>query len=286
MMHGLFRQLNPFLLRTGFVLVSAAIVAIEPCCAQKVVIDFRNGTQKSERLKTYSDEYLLTWSGHHHLAGIRQITFRNVDAEKAEFFVEKLRQSGIVVVIGDQKLDPLVMLTDAEAEAAVVPDSLDEVHETYGRFDKLPHGGLGIGLGMDFGGIGLRGSAYLGENVDLFGGVGYALAGVGYNVGFIFGFTPKERVHPTLSAMFGTNAGLLSETNPSQNEMFLGPSFGAGIKIRGKGNPMNYFHLQVVFAVLSEDFYNKVNQSNARETGGPVFLSLGYVIGFHKTSGK
>ncbi len=42
---------------------------------------------------------------------------------------------------------------------------------------------IGIGLGMDYGGIGGSLLFYPQTNIGLFGGVGYAFAGLGYNVG-------------------------------------------------------------------------------------------------------
>src|ERR1700761_7927674 len=55
---------------------------------------------------------------------------------------------------------------------------------------------LGIGLGEDYGGIGINYTVYPQTNIGLFGGVGYALAGVGYNFGV------KLRTNPSLATLF------------------------------------------------------------------------------------
>ncbi len=71
---------------------------------------------------------------------------------------------------------------------------------------------IGIGGGLDYGGFGGNLSYYPLNNVGLFGGVGYALAGVGFNAGVKYRYIPKKpdaRVRPFALAMYGYNAAIV-----------------------------------------------------------------------------
>ncbi len=48
---------------------------------------------------------------------------------------------------------------------------------------------IGLGIGLDHGGFGGNVTYYPVKNIGLFGGVGYAIAGVGFNVGAKFRFS-------------------------------------------------------------------------------------------------
>jgi hypothetical protein len=53
---------------------------------------------------------------------------------------------------------------------------------------------VGIGLGLNYGGIGGRISFVPTEKIDLYAGLGYALIGFGYNIGAHFRMLPEKRV--------------------------------------------------------------------------------------------
>ncbi|HXB39015.1 MAG TPA: hypothetical protein VNZ49_00645 [Bacteroidia bacterium] len=99
---------------------------------------------------------------------------------------------------------------------------------------------LGFGLGMDYGGlIGLNLTVYPLKNVGLFGAAGYALIGVGYNVGLKLRWVPQNeyyKVCPFAEIMYGYNA-VIKVTNADQyNKMFYGITWAAGLDFkRGDG---------------------------------------------------
>lgn len=69
---------------------------------------------------------------------------------------------------------------------------------------------LGLGMGMDYGGIGLNALVYPQNNIGLFAGGGYALAGFGWNAGLKgrFFLNESSAITPYLMAMYGYNAAV------------------------------------------------------------------------------
>lgn len=71
---------------------------------------------------------------------------------------------------------------------------------------------LGLGFGQDYGGSGFHMIVYPNRNLGVFGGLGYRLDGLGYNVGIKLRFVskrPTEKVTPYAIAMYGYNAALV-----------------------------------------------------------------------------
>ena len=68
---------------------------------------------------------------------------------------------------------------------------------------------LGFGAGLDYGGFGARVTGMPSKNFGVFGGLGYALAGVGFNGGVQGIFNSKGRAVPYLTAMYGYNGALV-----------------------------------------------------------------------------
>lgn len=75
--------------------------------------------------------------------------------------------------------------------------------------DQPAKANLGIGLGLDYGGlIGARFTYMAIPKFGLFGSVGYVLVGPGFNFGATYKFMSDKRVIPTLGAMYGYNAAI------------------------------------------------------------------------------
>ena len=61
---------------------------------------------------------------------------------------------------------------------------------------------IGFGIGIDYGGIGVRASVLSFERVDVFAGLGYNIVGLGWNAGLAYRFDNDEnRVVPYFNAM-------------------------------------------------------------------------------------
>lgn len=145
---------------------------------------------------------------------------------------------------------------------------------------------LGLGFGLDYGGFGFNATVYPQKNIGIFGGVGYALAGAGYNVGVKLRLLPDHgysKVRPFLEGMYGYNAAIVVTNDPQYNKIYYGPSMGVGVDIgslnKGKAN----FCMAIVIPFRSPDVNNYINglQNNYGISFGnlsPVTFSLGFKI--------
>lgn len=139
---------------------------------------------------------------------------------------------------------------------------------------------LGIGLGLDYGGIGARISGLPTPKIALFAGVGYNFVGTGFNFGGLFRLAPNKRVCPFFGAMYGYNAAIIIEGLKEANKSFYGPSFGGGVEFKKRKNN-NFFNLEMWLPVRSqkfEDHFNALKRNPAIqiERPLPITISVGY----------
>jgi hypothetical protein len=147
-------------------------------------------------------------------------------------------------------------------------------------YDKFS---IGIGIGMDYGGIGGNLLFYPQRNVGIFGGVGYAIAGVGYNVGGKFRLVSekgKGRVVPYFMAMYGYNTAIAVTNQTDLNKLFYGPTFGLGIDLRGKRK--SYWSIALVVPVRSDevDKYIEDLKNNYGAEFKNDLLPVGFSFGY------
>ncbi len=64
---------------------------------------------------------------------------------------------------------------------------------------------LGMGFGFDYGGIGAKAEYLPTKHFSLFGGLGYNLASLGFNVGGAFKILPDKKICPNILACYGYN---------------------------------------------------------------------------------
>lgn len=136
---------------------------------------------------------------------------------------------------------------------------------------------FGIGLGLDYGGIGTKLTIMPGSTVSWFAGVGYNLNDVGFNGGLELNFTPKKRSTAFLSAMYGYNGWVkpASYYGPQEATTYYGPSFGLGLKARTKKSN-NYFSFQFIFPIRDP----KLKSAVASDDANPIYPLL-FSLGFH-----
>ena len=81
------------------------------------------------------------------------------------------------------------------------------VSQTYGQNEQREQKVyLGLGMGLDYGGIFGGKIEYLPvKNFGVFGGIGYNLVSVGYNAGATFKILPDKKVSPNLMIFYGYN---------------------------------------------------------------------------------
>ena len=103
---------------------------------------------------------------------------------------------------------------------------------------------LGIGFGLDCGGLGANLMVFPQRNIGIFAGGGYAFAGFGYNFGLklrAISDKPASKVSPFILAMYGYNAAIAVMDQKSLNKFFYGPSIGIGLDSRIRHTKNHYW---------------------------------------------
>jgi hypothetical protein len=147
--------------------------------------------------------------------------------------------------------------------------------------ERGPYANLGVGIGLDYGGVGARLSVLPLRAVALFGAVGYNFNGAGFNGGVSFQLLPKKRVTPTLKVMYGYNAVIVVKGADQYNKTYNGLTFGGGIQLKSR-NGNNFFSAALLIPIRSQEFHYDMNalQNNSSITGltdlPPIAISIGY----------
>lgn len=149
--------------------------------------------------------------------------------------------------------------------------------------NRVDQFGLGPGLGQDYGGLGVNAIFYPQKNIGIFGGVGYALADVGYNAGIKLRWMTNGRIDPYLTAMYGYNAAIVVADAKQFNKLFYGPSFGLGIDFRSKKpHKTGYWSLAVLVPIRNSEvdaytsYLEKYQGIQFENDLFPVGISIGY----------
>ncbi|KAB1155585.1 hypothetical protein [Flavobacterium luteum] len=145
---------------------------------------------------------------------------------------------------------------------------------------------IGLGLGLDYGGIGANILYYPVDQIGLFGGVGYAFAGAGFNVGAKFRLNAKKespKIGPYLIGMYGYNAAIAVKNASKFNKLFYGPTFGFGVDFKPKNKDRNgYWSLALLVPIRSSDVNQYIDDLKNKE--GIEFenelLPIGFSIGY------
>ncbi len=140
---------------------------------------------------------------------------------------------------------------------------------------------LGLGFGLDFGGIGTNILLYPQKNIGLFGGVGYALAGVGLNGGIKIRFMPHKRLDPYILGMYGYNSSIYVMNATQFNKLFNGTTVGLGMDIHPSKNK-GYWAFAIHIPFRGSDVKTYVD--NLKNYYGvefrnvllPIWISAGY----------
>lgn len=141
---------------------------------------------------------------------------------------------------------------------------------------------IGLGGGLPYGGFGMKLSQQLTQELDVFGGVGYNLVGVGYNVGLQVNIPSERRAQFFLNGMYGYNAVIKIKNLESSEKSYYGPSFGAGLKLKSSKLNGSYWDFALLVPVRSkefkddQDFYAKSPLVDNFTKAFPLLLSVGY----------
>lgn len=140
---------------------------------------------------------------------------------------------------------------------------------------------FGLGIGLDYGGIGTRLTITPTNKFGVFIAVGYNLDKAGLNGGLTYKFLPDKRVTPVAHIMYGYNAVIVVEGADQYNKTYYGLSAGGGIELNMRKSK-NYWSFEVLYSFKSseyEDDWDALQNNSSIEILSeplPVTISIGY----------
>lgn len=140
---------------------------------------------------------------------------------------------------------------------------------------------LGLGVGLDYGGIGTRLTITPTTHFGVFVAVGYNLLKAGVNGGLTYKFLPEKRVTPVAHIMYGYNAVIVIEGVDAYNKAYYGLSMGGGIELTSKRSG-NYWSFELLYPFRSSEYEDDwdalKNDPNIEVLSEPfpVTISVGY----------
>ncbi len=143
---------------------------------------------------------------------------------------------------------------------------------------------VGIGLGLDYGGIGVNFLGYPSNHLGAFLGLGYTIIGLGYNAGIKYRFNDDNVQSHTNSfyvlAMYGYIAAMkvpdINDNNTLYQKTFYGPTFGLGCDKRGSQNSKGYWSFALLVPIRNSEFQNAIDFYKPAINTLPVRVSIGY----------
>lgn len=145
---------------------------------------------------------------------------------------------------------------------------------------------FGIGAGLDYGGIGIKVQFKPIESVGIFGGVGYDLYDLGYNVGASYHILTEKTVSPFITAMYGYNGVIKIQNRSDMSKAYFGPSAGVGCDIFNRDH-RNKFTLEILVPFRSSeftDYYDALKAAGVQFNNKP--LPVAFSIGYNFSIGK
>lgn len=146
---------------------------------------------------------------------------------------------------------------------------------------------LGVGFGLDYGGLlGLQIGIAPAKHLTFFGGLGYYVQGLGWQVGIKGLFVPKTTLkgtRPYIKMMYGTHSQIQVEGAEEFNEIYKGFTAGFGIEFRGGKKKQNGLDLDLNIPLRTPEFWDDYNdlQNNSSIEFTNSLLPVTVSIGFH-----
>jgi hypothetical protein len=179
----------------------------------------------------------------------------------------------------------LLFQSDSLPETQMRPNQYVAEMASNPVLDKV---GLGLGVGLNYGGIGANLTIFPTPRLGLFGGLGNAMAGTGYNVGIkyrVVSETATQRTNFFLLGMYGYNAVIAIDNLSRLDKFFYGPSFGLGIDFGRRQGRKSYWSMGVIIPIRSgevKDYMEYLEDEHNVEFEGnllPIAITVGYVFG-------
>ena len=170
-----------------------------------------------------------------------------------------------------------------EKKSAGVLDNLTPSSNSIISYDRIS---AGLGLGLDYGGIGANILMYPHRNAGFFLGLGYNFVKVGVNSGIkarvILGDS-RNNIGLSALAMYGYNAAIGIKNYPELSKVFYGFSVGLGIDYRPLGGTDDYAFLGLYIPFRKPEVKEYID--NLKGSGvqferelSPVLIAIGYRI--------
>ena len=149
---------------------------------------------------------------------------------------------------------------------------------------------VGLGFGMDYGGLGLKAEYLPIKYVGVFAGLGFNFSDIGINGGVHLRPLPDKKIQPMAMFMYGYNGVIKIEGNNNQlqavgldgiSKTYYGPSVGLGGELK-VGKKDNRLYLGIWYPFRSKEFqdnYDKMMASHYLEVKNellPITFSFGF----------
>ncbi|HEX6848136.1 MAG TPA: hypothetical protein VF144_14240 [Chitinophagaceae bacterium] len=148
----------------------------------------------------------------------------------------------------------------------------DPDHEPKKEFD------VGIGIGIDYGGIGARATFKPISHLGLFAAAGYNFNSIGFNAGGQWHF-PQKRNDFYITAMYGYNAVIAVSGDIEDKGTYYGVSAGLGYELHSRRRP-NFWNFEILVPFRNSNFKDDVDA--LKYLGAdlmeplPIAISIGY----------
>ena len=146
--------------------------------------------------------------------------------------------------------------------------------QNYTRYDDIPEQesvmNVGLGIGMDYGGIGGRITFLPVKRLALFAGVGYAYVDFGYNLGAQLRIMPDKKFCPTFGVMYGYNGVINVQNTSKDDKIYYGISLSGGMEMHF-GGKQNFMNVEFIVPFRTQAFYDAIASDP-----WPIAFSIGY----------
>jgi hypothetical protein len=177
----------------------------------------------------------------------------------------------------------LILILLAISSCVLYAQDNDRLYDTE-MGEEPPRGDFGVGLGLDYGGIGARFGYAPVPKVAFLGGLGYNLNGLGVNAGVIWRMFPLMKATSTLGVLYGYNGVIVVEGASQYNKTYYGPSITVGLEYHSRVN--TYFNLELLLPFRPQQFtddWNALTKNGAVQVKNnplPLAFSIGYHLKF------
>jgi hypothetical protein len=267
------------------ILIVALVILLKVATAQETLIVLNDSTKIKTEITALSDNLLFTKAGSFNISEVFSVRFASEEEyQRKRVMGDVLRSYPIKVYSGNKQLPAVVARPrPAVEDSAEKPETYFQ--ENGATESYTPKGDFGVGIGLDYGGLGGRITYLPVKRLGLFFAGGYAFAGFGYNAGFHLRAAPDKRVSFIANLMYGYNAAIQVSGAPQFDKLYYGASITAGVMLRSRRDENNFFTIELGVPFRSQAFDNdytslRNNPSVRMGPVSPVTFSLGYHFGF------